>query len=61
MKIVALAIAVICFALAALYATGHFPGMPVRHMKHAVALGLVGVLALVWMRMQSNSTAVASN
>jgi hypothetical protein len=61
MKIVALAVAVMCFVAAALYASGHFPGAHVPHTKHAVALVLIGILSLVWMRMQNDDARPVSS
>jgi hypothetical protein len=60
MKIVALVIALVCFALAVGYAAGavqfgaHAPG---PHYKHAVVFAVLGVCALVWMRFQSGASA----
>ena len=59
MKVLAIALAAVFFILAALYATGvmqlgtHEPG---PHVKHAVLFVILGVLSLVWLRFQSNST-----
>ncbi|GAC1306161.1 MAG: hypothetical protein NVS2B3_13380 [Vulcanimicrobiaceae bacterium] len=64
MKILAIAIAVVCFVVAALYATGtlqlgaHEAG---RHVKHAILFTVLGILALVWMRFQSGQTASVSS
>ena len=64
MKILAIAIAVVCFILAALYATGnlqigaHEAG---RHLKHAILFTVLGILALVWMRFQSGSATSLSS
>lgn len=56
MKIVALAVAAVCFIAAILYATGHAPGAGHHgHLKHTIAFVLLGILALVWMRMQNAS------
>jgi hypothetical protein len=59
MKILALAAAVICFVLAGLYATGNLQGGPehVHHVKHAIVFGVLGIVALVWMRFQSGAAA----
>jgi hypothetical protein len=60
MKIVALVVALICFALAVGYGSGtvqfaaHTPG---PHVKHAVVFAVLGVVALVWMRFQSGASA----
>jgi hypothetical protein len=58
LKPLALALAVVFFIVAILYATGilqigaHDPG---PHYKHAVLFAILGVLSLVWMRFQSSS------
>jgi hypothetical protein len=59
MKIVALVAALVCFVLAALYATGNLQGGAehVHHYKHAVVFAVLGVVALVWMRFQSGASA----
>jgi hypothetical protein len=57
MKILAIVLAVICFVAAGLYGTGHFPGTHHKvHVTHAAAFGILGLLALVWSRMQGSSS-----
>jgi hypothetical protein len=59
-KILALVVAIVCFALCIGYASGvvqfaaHTPG---PHYKHAVVFAVLGVLGLVWMRFQSGASA----
>ncbi len=63
MKILAVAIAVVCFVLAALYWTGavqfgaHKAG---PHHTHATLFIVLGVLSLVWLRFQSASASAQS-
>ena len=52
MKILAIVVAVICFALAAYYFTGYGPGAPHQHVKHGVLFVVLGLLALLWIRFQ---------
>lgn len=59
MKIAAIALAVVFFIVAALYATGALQfgaheGGP--HVKHAILFVILGVLSLVWMRFQGANT-----
>jgi hypothetical protein len=62
LKAIALALAVVFFIVAILYGTGilqigaHEPG---PHLKHAVLFAILGVLSLVWMRFQANSSAAS--
>lgn len=59
MKIVALALAVIFFIIAILYAAGvlqvgsHHGG---RHISHAILFAVLGILSLVWMRFQTGAS-----
>ncbi len=58
MKPLALILAVACFIIAVLYATGALQigaGHPGRHISHAALFAVLGILALVWYRFQSNS------
>lgn len=62
MKAIALLLAIVFFIVAILYGVGvlqigaHEPG---PHVKHAVLFAILGVLSLVWMRFQSNSSAAS--
>jgi ABC-type transport system involved in multi-copper enzyme maturation permease subunit len=61
-KAIALLLAIVFFIVAILYGVGvlqigaHEPG---PHVKHAVLFAILGVLSLVWMRFQSNSSAAS--
>jgi len=60
MKIVSIALAVVFFIVAALYATGALQlgahgGGP--HIKHAILFVILGILSLVWMRFQGANAA----
>ena len=58
MKLLAVALAVVCFVLAVLYWTGSLQigaSHPGPHHTHAIVLALVGVLAVVWLRVQSGA------
>jgi len=58
MKLLALVLALICFALAIAYWTGAVQlgaATPGPHHKHAIVFGVVGILALVWMRFLSGA------
>jgi hypothetical protein len=59
MKFLPIAVAVVAFVIAGLYGAGllqlgaHTPG---PHFKHAAVFAVLGVLALVWLRFQSNES-----
>lgn len=60
MKALALVLAVVFFIIAILYAAGvlqlfvsHQHG---RHISHAVLFAVLGVLSLIWMRFQNQSS-----
>ena len=58
MKALPVALAVICFIIAALYLLGILQvgaSHPGRHISHAVVFAVLGLLSLVWMRFQSAS------
>jgi hypothetical protein len=60
MKIVALVVALACFAVAAAYWQGAlqlFASHPGPHHIHGVVFAVCGLLALVWMRFQSGASA----
>jgi hypothetical protein len=60
MKIVAVAIAILAFGLAVAYWTGAlqlFTSHPGPHHTHGIVLGLIGALALVWLRFLSAARA----
>jgi hypothetical protein len=52
MKILAVVLAVVFFAVAVLYWIGTFGGV---HVKHGILFAGLGVLALIWLRFQSAS------
>jgi nitrogen fixation-related uncharacterized protein len=59
MRVVAVALAAVCFVLAAFYWTGKLQIGATHlgpHHTHAIVLALVGVLALVWLRFQSGAS-----
>ena len=58
MKILSIVIAVASFVLAVLYFSGHGPFASHKvHVTHGVLFVVIGLLALVWFRFQSASTA----
>ncbi len=52
MKSLALLATIVCFALAALYLTGHGPAASAHkiHVAHAVLFAGLGLLSLLWYR-----------
>jgi len=53
MRAVALALAVVCFVIAAMYWTGNLQigaSHPGPHHTHAILFAVLGLLSLVWMR-----------
>jgi hypothetical protein len=60
MKLLAIVIAIVCFAAAGGYWTGALQfgtSHAGPHHSHAILLGVIGVLALVWMRFQRGAAA----
>ena len=60
MKILAIVLAVVFFVAAGMYATGNLQfgaSHPGRHLTHAVAAFVLGLVSLVWLRFQANQTA----
>jgi hypothetical protein len=58
MKVLAIVLALALFIATAVYL---IPGGPLGfHFKHAVACGVLGILALVWLRFQAKSATPTS-
>jgi hypothetical protein len=58
MKALPLIVAVVCFALAVVY---WLPNGPLgHHVKHGILFAVLGLLALVWLRFATASTAARS-
>jgi len=59
MRGLAVVIALVCFALAALYWLGTLQfgaSHSGPHHLHAIVFGIIGILALVWLRFQSGAS-----
>ncbi|HUY10833.1 MAG TPA: hypothetical protein VMV73_01075 [Candidatus Dormibacteraeota bacterium] len=62
MKVLGIVIAILCFVMAILTATGVAKFAPilglngVHHVKHTIMYAVLGVFALIWVRFQANSS-----
>jgi len=60
MKVLALALAVVCFIIAVLYWTGNLQigaARPGPHHTHAILFFALGILSLIWMRFAGTARA----